>query len=123
MCLASVIGIFAILADAALRADDLELDRREIDCWPFPSSAAELNQSPPCLTLSSFNHPSGFCPFPLVVLCATLNHEPPSFFVARSRASAFPTVTVAPAHSACARRKFSRSASIVSLRITAPVPH
>ena len=32
--------------------------------------------------MPSPSRPSGFWPFPLVVLCATLNHEPPVFFVA-----------------------------------------
>ena len=35
-----------------------------------------------------FSRPSGFCPCPLVVLCATLNQEPPLFFVAFNRCSA-----------------------------------
>lgn len=74
----------AIRAEAALRAEDLEPERRLMDCCPSPSRLAALNQSPPCFTPSSSSRPSGFCPFPLSVLCATLNQEPPEFFVARS---------------------------------------
>ena len=91
-------------AEAALRALLLLPVRRDID------GCSELNQSPPCLMPSScamasappilcvLNYdvaplfrllpgvfrPSGFWPCPLVVLCATLNQEPPSFFVAPS---------------------------------------
>jgi tRNA-dihydrouridine synthase C len=46
-------------------------------------SSPEPNQSFPFL-MPLILRPSGFWPLPLVVLCAMANHEPPSFFVARS---------------------------------------
>jgi hypothetical protein len=78
-------------AEAALRALLLLLVMREI----LPSPANHSRPLPRCLTPSCSAgfvqwpavrcgmpfRPSGLLPHPLFVLCATLNHEPPLFFV------------------------------------------
>ena len=67
MCRASGSGIFAISAEAALRAVECEELFRRLDSLDHP------------------NVLTGFFPCPLVVLCATLNQEPPEFLIADAR--------------------------------------
>ncbi len=65
ICRLSGKGVFAIMALANLRA--------------FPRVEATGSRFP-MVNL----RPSGLCPFPLVVLWATANQEPPLFLIARS---------------------------------------
>lgn len=74
MCLDKASGILAIIAEAILRA----LDLLPIDAKLSFVRGPSLNH---CVPAGAFR-PSGFRPFPLVVLWAMLNHEPPVFLMA-----------------------------------------
>src|ERR1041385_9043874 len=83
MYLDSGSGIFAIMALAYLRA------LPPLDVFgAFQPKAFGWVRSYPSWSLRL--RPSGFHPLPLVVLCATLNHEPPMFLIARASCKALP---------------------------------